>query len=83
MNAAEQLIEQGREEGREQGREQGREEGLRTAIATALTARAVPLSEVARARIAACTDVVVLTEWLARAVTYSSETEIFVGLETP
>jgi len=83
MNAAEQLIEQGRVEGRQEGRELGREEGLRTAIATALAARAVPLSEVGRARIEACTDAAVLTGWLARAVTSSSETEIFIGLDSP
>ena len=50
VNAAEQLIEQGRAEGLERGLE-----GLRAGIVAALSARAVPLSEVGRARLASCT----------------------------
>lgn len=71
MNAAEQLIEQGRAE--------GHATGLRAAITTALSARAVPMSELARARIAACTDIPLLTRWLARAVTASVEADVFTG----
>ena len=75
MNAAEQLIEQGRAE----GHARGQAEGLRGAIATALTARAVPMSELSRAQIEACTDLATLTRWLARAVTASSEADVFAG----
>jgi predicted transposase/invertase (TIGR01784 family) len=73
MNAAEQLIAQGREE--------GREEGLRDAIANVLEARALPLSEVGRARLASCTDFAMLTRWLKRAATASSEAEVFASVD--
>ncbi len=79
MNAAEQLIAQGREE----GREEGREAGLREAIAEVLEARALPLSEVGRARLASCTDVAMLTRWLKRAATASSEAEVFASGDAP
>lgn len=68
MNAAEQLIEQGRTEGLA---------GLRAGISAALAARAVPLSELGRARLASCADIAMLTRWLTRAVTAGSEAEIF------
>jgi len=82
MNAAEQLIAQGRAEGlraAEQLIEQGRAEGLRTAIATALSARAVPMSELAQARLTACADVALLTRWLTRAMAAASESDVFSG----
>ena len=72
VNAAEQLIEQGRAE----GLERGRVEGLRTGILAALSTRTVVLSEVGRARIASCADVATLTRWLTRAVTAASESAI-------
>ncbi len=75
MNAGEQL----RAEGREQGREQGRAEGLRAAVTAVMSARQLPLSEAGRARLASCTDVATLTRWHARAVTASTEAEIFAG----
>jgi hypothetical protein len=78
VNAAEQLIEQGRAEGLERGRE-----GLRAGILAALTARAVVLSEVGRARIASCADVATLTRWLTRAVTATSEAAIFASSDAP
>jgi predicted transposase/invertase (TIGR01784 family) len=71
MNMGERLIEQGRSE--------GLAAGLRTAIATALSARGLSLSEAGRAKLATCADADVLTRWLARAVTVSSENEVFVG----
>jgi flagellar biosynthesis/type III secretory pathway protein FliH len=89
VNAAEQLIEQGRAEGLQKGRaeglqkgraeglQKGRAEGLRSAIATALSSRAVVLSELGDARLAACTDVDVLKRWLTRAITAAAEAEIF------
>ncbi len=77
MNAAEQLIEQGRAE----GEQRGEQKGLRDAIA--LSARAIPLSEVGRARLAACTDVAMLTRWLTRAGTATSEAAVFVSSDAP
>jgi hypothetical protein len=84
MNAGEQLIEQGREQGLEQGRAQGREQGLeqgraglRASLVAAFSARAVSLSDSGRARVAVCTDIAVLTTWLTRALTASSEAEVF------
>ncbi len=73
MNAAEQLIEHGRAE--------GRAEGLRIALTGLVAARTVQLSELGRARIAACADVVVLTRWITRSVTASTEAEVFAGDE--
>lgn len=71
MNAAEQL--------RAEGRAEGEQKGLRDAIVLALAARSVRLSDVGSARLAACTDVAVLTGWLARAVTAASEAEVFTS----
>jgi len=73
MNAGEQL----RAEGREQGREQGRAEGLRAAVTAVMSARQLPLSEAGRARLASCTDVATLTRWHARALTATTEGEVF------
>jgi hypothetical protein len=69
VNAAEQLI------------EQGRAEGLRKAITHVLTARALPLSELGRARLATCTDEATLTSWLERSATATVEADIFTGSE--
>jgi predicted transposase YdaD len=94
MNAGEQLIAQGRAEGEQKGRaegeqkgraegeQKGRAEGLRAAIATALSARAIPLSEPGRAKLAECADGALLTQWLARAVTAASETDVFVATDS-
>ena len=79
MNAAEQLI----AEGERRGEQRGEQKGLRAAIVTALEARSVPLSEVGRARVASCTDVATLTRWLARAVTASSEADVFASEGAP
>ena len=72
MNAGEQL----RAEGREQA-EQGRAEGLRAAVTAVMSARQLPLSEAGRARLASCTDVATLTRWHARALTATTEGEVF------
>jgi len=77
MNAAEQLIEQGRAEGLAKALV-----GLRAAVTTVLSARTVPMSELARARIAACTDDALLTQWLARAVRGASEADVFASDNT-
>jgi predicted transposase YdaD len=86
MNAAEQLIQQGRAEGEQKGEQRGLErglEGLRTGVAAALSARAMPLSEMGRARLASCVDVATLTRWLTRAVTAASEADVFAGSDAP
>jgi hypothetical protein len=79
VNAAEQLI----AEGERRGLERGRAEGLRAAITTALSARSLSLSDVGRARLGSCTDVAILTQWLARAVTASSEADVFARESAP
>ena len=73
MNAAQQLIEQGRAD--------GRADGLREAISHVLAARKLPLRELGSARMASCTDVEALTAWLERAATAASEAEVFAGSE--
>jgi hypothetical protein len=78
MNAGEQLIALGRAEGEQKGRDI-----VRAATVTALSARGIPLSEPGRARLAACVDVAVLTQWLATALTAASEAEVFTAGETP
>jgi predicted transposase YdaD len=83
MNAGEQLIAQGRAEGERQGRAEGEIDALRTAISIALSARALPLSEPGRARLASCVDVAALTVWLARAVTAASEADVFAPSAAP
>jgi predicted transposase/invertase (TIGR01784 family) len=72
MNAAEQLIEQGRAEGRAEGTA-----ALRNGIATVLSAHAIELSELGRARLGACDDIRILTVWLTRAATARTEAEVF------
>ena len=77
--SAEQLI----AEGERRGLERGRLEGLRDGITAALSARAVPLSEFGRARLASCADIATLTRWLTRAVTATSEAEVFASTDAP
>jgi predicted transposase/invertase (TIGR01784 family) len=83
VNAAQQLIEQGRAEGRADWLERGRAEGLRDAITHVLIARTLPLSEASRARLTSCADVAVLTGWLKRAATAVSEAEVFADADSP
>ncbi len=54
-------------------------EGLRTAIESVLAARSITLSEIGRTRLAACSDVSTLIAWLVRALTVSSESDVFTG----
>ena len=68
MNAGEQLRAEGRAEGLE---------ALRAAVTTVMSAHQLTLSEAGRARLASCTDVATLTRWHARAVTATTEAEIF------
>lgn len=48
---------------------EGRAKGLREAILQVLAARAIPVDEAARARIAGCTDDARLSRWIERAAT--------------
>jgi hypothetical protein len=64
---ARRYVAQGKAEGRAEGREEGRAEGLARAVLTVLAARHIEVPAEARARIAACTDLVVLEQWLGRA----------------
>jgi hypothetical protein len=73
LNAADQL----RAEGELRGEVNGELRGLRVAVATALAARALPLSDAGRARLASCWDATILTRWLTRAVTAASEADVF------
>ncbi len=77
VNAGERLIEQGRAEGLAKGQAEGQAEGLRAAVAATLAARGVGLSELGRARLAACSDVTVLTAWVTCAATAAIEADVF------
>jgi predicted transposase/invertase (TIGR01784 family) len=85
VNAGERLIEQGRAEGLAKGQAEGlakgqaegEAKGLRAAVAATLSARGLALSEPGRARLAACSDVTVLTTWVATAVTAATEADVF------
>ena len=73
VNAGERLIEQGRAE----GLAKGEAKGLRAAVAATLSARGLALSERGKARLAACSDVTVLTAWVTSAVTAATEADVF------
>jgi predicted transposase/invertase (TIGR01784 family) len=75
MNAGEQLIEQGRVK----GHAEGHTEGLRAAVAVTLIARGLGPSDLAKARLAACSDVTLLTAWLASAATAANEADVFAA----
>ena len=77
VNAGERLIEQGRAEGLAKGQAEGQAEGLRAAVAATLAARGLAFSESGKARLAACSDVTVLTAWVTSAVTAATEADVF------
>ncbi|MGW2316298.1 hypothetical protein [Streptomyces sp. NPDC001680] len=60
--------EQGREQAREEGRAEGRIEGRREMILRILEWRGIPVTDGARERVAACTDLDQLEVWAQRAV---------------
>ena len=76
----EELIEQGRQlgraEGRVEGRVEGRAEGLAEAVLRILSARGVAVGETLRQRIVGCTDVATLEQWLHRALTAKSASDL-------
>ena len=82
VNAGDRLIEQGRAEGLAKGVAKGNA-GLRAAIEAALVARGLGLSELGRARLAACADVTVLTGWVTRTVTAATDADVFARSESP
>jgi hypothetical protein len=59
------------------GKAAGIAEGKAAAILAVLSARGVPVSNEARARIEACMDVAMLDLWISRAATASSTAEMF------
>jgi predicted transposase/invertase (TIGR01784 family) len=73
VNLGERLIEQGRAE----GQAEGEAKGLRAAVAATLSARGVALSERGRTQLAGCSDVTVLTAWVATAATAATEADVF------
>ena len=56
---------------------EGIAEGKAAAILAVLSARGVPVSHEARARIEACGDAAILDRWILRAVTVPSTEEVF------
>jgi hypothetical protein len=74
----------GREEGRRAGREEGSQQTLQAARAailatmhTTLAQNGIVLDETSRSRIERCQDLEQLSQWLVRAVTARSATELF------
>ena len=59
------------------GKVAGFAEGKAAAILAILSARSMPVSHEARARIEACTGVAMLDVWITRAATVSSTEEMF------
>jgi hypothetical protein len=73
-------IQQAREYGaaqRAEGEATGLARGKASAILSVLSARSIPVSNEARARIEGCTDVAMLDLWISRAATVSSTDEVF------
>ncbi len=74
---------EGRVEGRAEGRVEGRAEGQAAALSAAvlrvLARRGVAVDDVARTRIADCTDVATLEHWLDEAVTATHVDALFRG----
>ncbi len=61
------------------GAAKGEADRARAALLTVIKARDIPLGDAERERIEACTDVVALDAWLARAARATSAAEIFAG----
>jgi hypothetical protein len=56
---------------------QGRAHGTADALLTLLQARGLPVSDEQRVRIAGCTDLELLAQWIRKAATVSSTEELF------
>ena len=68
---------EGEARGEARGEAKGIAKGKADAVLAVLTARGLLVSDEARARIEACTDVATLDRWIARAATVSSTEEVF------
>lgn len=67
----------GREEGLAEGLAEGRVEGEARAVLAVLDARGIAISDSERAFIQACTDLVLLDEWVRRAATATTTADLF------
>ncbi|WP_432927148.1 hypothetical protein ACQPZZ_38090 [Microbispora sp. CA-135349] len=63
--------------GREEGLAEGRVEGEARAVLAVLEARGIAISDSERAFIKACTDLVLLDEWVRRAATVPTTADLF------
>jgi hypothetical protein len=63
--------------GEAKGEARGEARGKAAAVLAVLSARGLPVSNEARARIEACIDVAILDRWISRAATVSSIDEVF------
>ena len=85
MTLAQQLTEQGKAEGRAEGKAEGllqgeakgKAEGKASTLLTCLDARGWSVSSTERARILGCKDMSQLEQWVRRAVTVSTLSEVF------
>ncbi len=68
---------QGRQQGRQEGQQEGRLEGERIAILDVLDARGLVVSDAARKKVMACTELEQLKGWLRGAATARSVQELF------
>jgi hypothetical protein len=71
------LIEEGLTRGMQQGKAQGKVEGEADAILRVLDARGLTITAAQRKRIADCTDLTQLQEWITRAATATTVAGIF------
>ena len=69
---ARRYVAQGEAQGEAKGEARGEAKGRAHALLTVLAARGIEVTDAARARIAACTDLEALDRWLASAVTAQS-----------
>lgn len=75
---ARKYVAQGKAEGILEGKAEGEAAGKANALLTFLGARGLALDEEGRARIAACTDIEQLDEWIKRAATAATIAQLFV-----
>jgi predicted transposase/invertase (TIGR01784 family) len=68
---------EGLAKGQAEGLAKGQAEGLRVAVAATMAARGMALSKLGRERLAACSDVALLTAWVTGAVTAATEVDVF------
>ncbi len=76
-------MEKGLEKGLEKGRAEGLAEGKRGDLLLVFSERGLPVTAAERARIAACTDVELLSMWVRRAITAGSAAEVLADMPRP